>query len=133
MVMINWRQSPRLALHVPLWIRRMDFSKTPSQRAEALNFPASRLCMLTGLPFLLGAILETFLRMPAEIMGGIKRECAARAGWFAWGSRRWSMNTLCPRGGLQPARPSSEWPREPSVQRGTQSERSLKIRCKDAR
>jgi hypothetical protein len=89
MVMINWRQSPRFALHVPLWIRRISSSQTPSQRSETLSFSASRLCMLTGLPFLLGAILETFLKMPAEIMGGIKRECVARARWFAWGSRRW--------------------------------------------
>jgi hypothetical protein len=89
MVMINRRQSPRLALHVPLWIRRMGSSQTPSQRAEALNFSASRICMLTGLQFLIGAILETSLKVPAEIMGGIKRECVARARWFAWGSRWW--------------------------------------------
>jgi hypothetical protein len=30
--------------------------------------------MLTGLPFLLGEILERFLKMPAEIMSEIKRE-----------------------------------------------------------
>ncbi len=89
MVMMNWRQTPRFALYVPLWIRRMGSSQTPSQRAEALNFSASRLSMLTGLPYLLGAILETFLKMPAEIVGGIKRECVARAGWFTWGTRRW--------------------------------------------
>lgn len=74
MVMINWRQSPRFALHVPLWIRPMDSSQTPSQRAETSNISASGLCMLTGLPFLLGAIVEMFLKMPAEIMGEIERE-----------------------------------------------------------
>jgi hypothetical protein len=84
MVMINWRQVPRFSLYVPLWIRPMDSSQTRSQRAETLNFSASRLCMLTGLPFLLGEILERFLKMPAEIVGGIKRECVARAEWFAW-------------------------------------------------
>jgi hypothetical protein len=73
-MMINWRESPRFALHVPLWIRPMDFSQTPSQRAETSNISASGLCLLTELPFLLGTIVEMFLKMPAEIMGEIERE-----------------------------------------------------------
>lgn len=52
----------------------MDSSQTPSQRAETSNISASGLCFLTELPFLLGTIVEMFLKMPAEIMGEIERE-----------------------------------------------------------
>lgn len=73
-MLADWRQTPRFALRVPLWIRSMEASQMPSQKAETSNISASGAYILTDLPCHPGTIVEMFLKMPAQVSGSVDSE-----------------------------------------------------------
>jgi hypothetical protein len=87
---IDRRLETRIDLRVPLKFRAVTSPPSNEQRAESINLSRRGLCFATESPLQLGAQVEVFMTMPAEISGSPEAEirCIARVvhlqkGWMS--------------------------------------------------
>jgi PilZ domain len=78
MVNIDWRQSPRFSLHVPLWIRPIATPQSASQHAQTSDISRSGLSIVSDLPLPIGTPVELLLKMPREVIGEPAHEWCCR-------------------------------------------------------
>jgi hypothetical protein len=63
------RYTPRFKMHIPLRIRPVAHSETPSQAVESSDISARGVYFSTDLPLLVGSPIQMFLQMPEEVTG----------------------------------------------------------------
>lgn len=68
------RYTPRLKLRIPVSIRRLDSTDSPSCTAESTDISARGLYFATRLPLKVGTPVQVTLRMPEEIAGRVLPE-----------------------------------------------------------
>ena len=63
------RYTPRFKMHIPLRIRPVASSETPSHAVESSDISLRGVYFSTDLPLIVGSPIHLFLQMPEEITG----------------------------------------------------------------